>query len=103
MKTIGNRLKKLREEHDFTKESLAEFLDLTPSDITKLENNQKKLTVSKLEQLCDLYCVDEEYILENKSVNTQREKYDMENLDVNTQYKMNKIVRNIELLVSILD
>lgn len=81
MPTTGNRLKKLRKENNYTKESLAEFLDLQVDDITRLETNEQKLTVSKLERLCNLYCVDEEYIIENKHTSTSREDYDMENLD----------------------
>jgi len=103
MSSMGHRLNKLRTENNFSKESLAEFLSMAVVDVTKLEHDEKILTVSQLERLCDLYCVSEEYIIENKCVNTSREKYDMENLDLNTKYKMNKRVRNIELLVSILE
>ena len=62
--TIGERLKALRKKHHFTQKQIADYLEFQQGQIAKLENNQRKLKVSSLEKLCELYNCDEEYILE---------------------------------------
>lgn len=64
--TIGNRLKKLRENNNFTQKQIAEYLDYDQSYITKLEKDERRLTVYALEELCDLYNCPEEYILDGE-------------------------------------
>lgn len=61
--TIGVRLKELRELNNFTQKQIAEYLDYDLNYITKLEKDEKILTVYALEELCDLYNCSEEYIL----------------------------------------
>ena len=100
MESIGSRIKNLRQKYNFTSDSVAMLLDVKIDELEKIESDCMVLTVSQLEQLCDIYCVDEEYILDNY-VSTHKKLFYMENLDVNTQYNMNKIVRNIDFLVSI--
>ena len=67
-------------------------------------NNQRKLTVSALEKLCDLYNCSEEYILEGTSDYSKPVfafRTEEKNLDLNTIARMNKIIKNIELLADL--
>lgn len=97
--SIGFRLQSLRCEYNFSIESVAQFLGITPSLLNDFEQNKKTLTLSQLEMFCDLYAVDEEYILENKKKHSLV-KFDADNLSVDTTYKMNRLVRNLEFLSS---
>ena len=99
--TIGDRLKLLRKQHHFTQKQIADYLEFQQGQIAKLENNQRKLKVSSLEKLCELYNCDEEYILEGiGQYSKQQLKYrsDKNNLDLNTLADMNRIIQNLKQL-----
>ena len=99
--TIGVKLKELRELNNFTQKQIAEYLDYDQSYITKLEKDERRLTVYALEELCDLYNCSEEYILDGEG--TYLKPYyeyntNTKNLEISTIAKMNKILRNLNLL-----
>ena len=99
--TIGDRLKLLRKSHHFTQKQIAKYLDFQQGQIAKLENNQRKLKVSSLEKLCQLYNCDEEYITSGIKDETKHNiafRSNVENLNLDTIANMNKIIRNIEFL-----
>lgn len=99
--TVGERLKKLREINNFNQTQVAEYLNFTQSQITKLEHNERKLKVSSLEKLCNLYQCTEEYILEGKGKYSKPEfafRSNNKKLDLKTIAQMNKIINNIEFL-----
>ena len=102
MKTIGTRLKNLRQRHNFTIDSVAELLEIKPIDLEKIESDTKILTVSQLEVLSDLYLVDEDYITDGKSSTMYITEFHQQNIDINTLYQINKILRNIDFLVSLI-
>lgn len=102
--TIGERLKSLRKKHHFTQKQIADYLEFQQGQIAKLENNQRKLKVSSLEKLCELYNCDEEYILEGIEDNYNPKiafRSNVKNLNLNTIADMNKIIKNIEFLSDI--
>ncbi|MGI6565630.1 helix-turn-helix domain-containing protein [Methanosphaera sp.] len=102
--TIGNRLKKLRENNNFTQKQIAEYLDYDQSYITKLEKDEKILTVYALEELSDLYNCPEEYILDGEGTYTKpcyEYNTNTKNLEISTIAKMNKILRNLNFLSEI--
>jgi transcriptional regulator with XRE-family HTH domain len=99
--TIGERLKILRKKHHFTQKQIADYLEFQQGQIAKLENNQRKLKVSSLEKLCELYNCEEEYILEGieeNSIHNIAFRSNVQNLNLNTIASMNKIIKNIEFL-----
>ena len=61
--TIGDRIKKLRNENNFTQEQVADYLGFKQTQIAKLENNDRKLKSSSLNKLCELYNCPKEYII----------------------------------------
>lgn len=102
--TIGDRLKLLRKQHHFTQKQIADYLEFQQGQIAKLENNQRKLKVSSLEKLCELYNCDEEYILEGIEDNSSHQiafRSNIKDLNLNTIADMNKIIKNIEFLADI--
>lgn len=104
--TIGDRLKLLRKKHNFTQNQIAEYLDFKQGQIAKLENNQRKLRLSSLEKLCELYNTTEEYII-NGDPNYSKENFafrsNVKNLNLDTIAKMNNIIKNVEFLSKITD
>lgn len=106
VETIGERLKFLRKTHNFTQNQIADYLNFKQGQIAKLENNQRKLKLSSLERLCELYNCDEEFILKGEGNYTRQDfafRSNVKDLNLNTISKMNKIIRNIEFLTKITD
>ena len=58
---IGIKLKKLREQHGFSQEHVANELGISQSTYFKLEAEQIRLTVERAKQLSKLYEIDPEY------------------------------------------
>ncbi len=102
--TIGDRLKLLRKQHHFTQKQIAEYLEFQQGQIAKIENNQRRLKVSSLEKLCELYNCEEEYILQGIEDNDNHViafRSNVKDLNLNTIANMNKIIKNIEFLADI--
>ncbi len=58
---IGIKLKKLRDQHGFSQEYVANELGISQSTYFKLEAEQIRLTVERAKQLSKLYEIDPEY------------------------------------------
>lgn len=99
--TIGERLNNLRKLHEFDINDMADFLELTVDDVKSLENNTRKLKVSQLERLCDLYNVDEDYIVEGKAPDNYSINPRISRVDINTTYLINRAIRNIAFINSL--
>jgi len=99
--TIGDRLRKLRKQHKFTQKQIAGYLDFQQGQIAKLENDQRRLKVSSLEKLCELYNCPEEYILNGDEKYSKKDfafRSTIKDINLNTVAKMNRIIQNIETL-----
>lgn len=55
---IGVRLRRLREEHGITQAALARTLEISPSYLNQIEQNQRPLTVSVLLKISSVFGVD---------------------------------------------
>ena len=97
MKEVGERLKNLRKEHGFTQRDIADFIDMSQSQIAKVETGERNLKLTKLSKLCGLYGVNEEYILYGEECD-QPKVYvkKCKGLSIETMYRMNKICRNLK-------
>lgn len=62
---LGVRLKRLREERGITQAALAKALDLSPSYLNQIENNQRPLTVAVLLRLNAAFGVDVQLFAED--------------------------------------
>lgn len=63
MKEIGQRLKSLREEHNYSQTQVANYLGIDQSNLSKMERGERKFQLSSLNKLCLLYDCSEDYIL----------------------------------------
>lgn len=54
MQIIGQKIKALRESRGFSQEYLAEMLQLSQSEFSKMENNQVKIDIDKLYKIAEV-------------------------------------------------
>lgn len=59
----GNRIKKLREDSNISKEVLSEFLDIDTDTLSKIENGKEPPTADMVYNLSDLFFCSLDYIL----------------------------------------
>ncbi|UJF36031.1 helix-turn-helix domain-containing protein [Paenibacillus hexagrammi] len=62
---IGDKLKKLRKEHNYSQNDLAEKLHVTAQAISKWENNKSVPDIINLVQLSELYNVSLDYLIKS--------------------------------------
>lgn len=60
---IGNRIKKLRENSNLSKEILSEFLDIDTDTLSKIEGGEEPPTADMVYSLSDLFFCSWDYIL----------------------------------------
>ena len=99
--TVGERIKKLRSENNFTQEQVADYLGFRQTQIAKLESNDRTLKSSSLNKLCELYNCTPEYILDGigeYSMVNFKFRSAKNDLDLNTLSNMNRIIRNLKHL-----
>lgn len=100
---VGQRLKELRKNHNFTQKQIANYLGFKQTQIAKLENNTRTLKSSSLNKLCELYNCTPEYILTGTG-EYSKEEYKFrgrKDMDLNTLANMNRIIRNIRELTEL--
>lgn len=54
MNTVGNRIRKMREEKGITQELMAMSLDITQSNYGRLEKDDRRLTVPKIQKIAEI-------------------------------------------------
>lgn len=57
MKT-NEKIRQLRELHEFSQEEMAEKAEMSPSGYAKIERGETRLTLERLEQFADIFNVD---------------------------------------------
>ena len=62
---VGKRLKKLREQHGFTQNGLAEYAGVSQTHLRRVELGQADITVSHLQLLCEALDVSLHAFFEN--------------------------------------
>lgn len=60
---LGKKLKTLRKRRNIRQDDLAEFLNLSKSQISNLESGRRNLSLSQLEKLCDYFKIDMSYFI----------------------------------------
>lgn len=66
MKTYYEKLKDLREDHDLKQNDIAKLLNVTQTNYSKYEREERKITIEQLKILCEFYKVSADYIIEIK-------------------------------------
>lgn len=57
-KRLGNKLRMLREVHNYTQEYIANILDVAPNTYSLMEKGQAQFTIDRIEKLADFYKMD---------------------------------------------
>ena len=63
MKTLGNKISRLRHEAGFTQEELAEKLDVSPQAVSKWENDLSTPDIQTLVRISDLFDASLDWLL----------------------------------------
>lgn len=58
LKKVGSRIKKFRDRQGLTQEQVGNYLDLSRSQISLVENGERTIDLEKLEKLANLFGVD---------------------------------------------
>lgn len=62
-KKMGQRLSAVRESRGITRRELAEFLSVTKTQISDIENGKSGTNLDRFYQLCEFYHVSADYLL----------------------------------------
>lgn len=100
--TKNMRLKQLRKESKLTQDQLAKYLDVDQTMITKLENGTRKLNVTLIEKICNLFGCSEAYLMGEEDtyipLNFAFRSNGIQTEDLESIAAMNKIVINIRYM-----
>lgn len=66
--TIANKLKRLRKQHGFSQEQVADHLHITQSTYGRMENGETNSWVSYIESICKLYNIELKDLLQPYNV-----------------------------------
>mgnify|MGYP002316353814 FL=1 len=97
---VGTTLNKLRRENGYTQEQVSNYLGITQSNLSKIENGERNFNMTLLDKLCLLYNCSPEYLLgetdshEKPSIAFRSD----EKVDLNVVAKMNEIKGFLKLL-----
>ncbi len=78
MKTLGERLKEIRELRNFPQKQVANFLGLQRTNYSKIENNHQNMSHKQLKLFCEFCDVSADYLLGITSNN--KKTFSMESL-----------------------
>lgn len=55
---LGNKLRMLREVHNYTQEHIADVLEVSINTYSQMEKGQARFTIDRIQKLADLYKMD---------------------------------------------
>lgn len=79
--TIGNRLRVLRKEANFTQQELCDLISIKQATYSKYERDQRSINVHVLIAVCEIYNVSADFILGLTNNFTPCEIYKNNNID----------------------
>ena len=100
MASVGSRLKELRIEHGYSQRQLAEYLEIDQSNLSKIENDKRKLNWLLSDKILSLYNCTPEYLLgktdlfekQNISFKSARD------IDLNVIAHINRLSSDLKIL-----
>lgn len=98
MKTIGERLKELRESKELSAKDLCSFIGINTSTYSKLENDKKSIDVEELKKLINFHDVSADYILGTNNVQEDIVMYMKRDKNLN-----NSDIEEIQMILSMMD
>ena len=100
MSSVGSRLKKLREEHGYSQRQVAEYLEIDQSNLSKIENDKRKLNLVLLDKICYLYNCTPDFLLGKTNVykNLKISFKSGNDMDLNVVAKINQLNYHLDVL-----
>lgn len=97
--TIGNRLKDLREQHQYTQDEVAEKMSVKRQAVSDWERDEAMPRLEIIKKLSELYGVSEEYLLGTKK---EKQGFFMETIDVQVEkWKKDEKLRKTLLQIAL--
>ncbi len=105
-KSLGNKLKQLRENAGLRQGQVAEFLDVDQSYVSKIEADERSLPVEQLEKLATLYGYDTSVfdgdIIDMKPIKMALRARDLTVEDMHVLSVINRIANNCRFMNNLL-
>lgn len=70
MKTIGERIKYLRTQNNWTVQQLADLIDKTKGNVSSYENNKYEPSAQTIIKICEQFKVSADWLLTGTDINT---------------------------------
>lgn len=86
MKTVGRKLKELREDKDFPQKVISELLGIQRSNYSRIENGHQNLNQDQIRILCEFLEVSADYLL-GININDKRVISSKDELEINKSLK----------------
>ena len=89
----------MQKKHKFTQRDVGKFLNLSQSQLAKVETNERNLKIDSVKKLCNLYNVSEEFILYGEGEFDENQiafRKDNKAINLETLAHMNKIINNLK-------
>lgn len=86
MKTVGERLKELREDKDYPQKVIADLLGVQRPNYSRIENNHQNLNHKQIIVLCEFLDVSADFLL-NLNVNNKKTISTSEELEIHKSLK----------------
>lgn len=107
MNNIGERLKFLREQANLSQKQLSNYLNIDQSYLSKIESNERAVTVELLDKLAILYGI-ELSDFENDNVGIKQMRFSLRSKqidveDLNAIADINNIAANTALMAKLLE
>ena len=102
--STGSRLKHLRIKYNYKREDVSEYLSIPVGHLDDIESDKREIILSQIFRLCDLYKCSEEYLICGQKTKFDNEvgfRKDNECVDLNTIARMNKVIKDIELVIDL--
>lgn len=100
------RLQQIRTESKLTQMQLAQYLGIDQTTVTKLEKGTRKLNVSMIEKICNLFGCSESFLLGEDDdfipLNFSFRSNNIQTEDLESIAAVNKIVMNIRFMNKIM-
>lgn len=64
MKTLGQKLKEIREEKGFPQKQVADLLSVQRPNYSKIENDSQNLTPKQIKLFCEFFNISADYLLD---------------------------------------
>lgn len=94
-KSFGEKVKRLRKKRNLTQEQLAEMIDISPRNLSKIEVGECFVKAETLERLLIALNVSTEELFANNHIKTNSELLEDINFYINTAKDDNKMLEKI--------